>query len=287
MLGEGFEMGVSEIVIGHEGLIRIGIFAGVLTVMAIWESVTPKRMPRGSKRRRWMSNFGVLILNTVLARLLLPAAVLGAALFAGVQGWGLFNYFDVPFWLSTLVCVAALDLAIYLQHILFHAVPVFWCIHRMHHADLDFDVSTGGRFHPIEIVLSILIKCAVVVLLGAPVLTVVVFEVLLSTTSLFNHSNVQIPSGVDRSLRWLVVTPDMHRVHHSSEDDETNSNFGFNLPWWDRLLGTYRDQPRVEHQHMDIGIRTFRDPAHCQDLLGMLASPFLGDASGYAINRRS
>ena len=287
MLGEGFEMGVSEIVIGHEGLIRIGIFAGVLTVMAVWESVTPKRVPRGSKRRRWMSNFGVLILNTVLARLLLPAAAPGAALFAGVQGWGLFNYFDVPFWLSTLVCVAALDLAVYLQHILFHAVPVFWCIHRMHHADLDFDVSTGGRFHPIEIVLSILIKCAVVVLLGAPVLAVVVFEVLLSTTSLFNHSNVQIPSGVDRSLRWLVVTPDMHRVHHSSEDDETNSNFGFNLPWWDRLLGTYRDQPRVEHQHMDIGIRTFRDPAHCQDLLGMLASPFLRDASGYAINRRS
>lgn len=287
MLGEGFEMGVSEIVIGHEGLIRIGIFAGVLTVMAVWESVTPKRVPRGSKRRRWMSNFGVLILNTVLLRLLLPAAALGAAMFAGVQGWGLFNHFDVPFWLSTLVCVVALDLAIYLQHILFHAVPVFWCVHRMHHADLDFDVSTGGRFHPIEIVLSILIKCAVVVLLGAPVLAVVVFEVLLSTTSLFNHSNVQIPSGVDRSLRWLVVTPDMHRVHHSSEDDETNSNFGFNLPWWDRLLGTYRDQPRVEHQHMDIGIRTFRDPAHCQDLLGMLASPFLRDASGYAINRRS
>ena len=280
-------MRVGEIVVAHESLIRLGFFIMVLATMALWEVAAPKRALSVSKTRRWASNFGVLVVNAVLLRLLFPVAAVGAAVFASAQGYGLFNHLGAPYWLATLVCVIALDFAIYLQHLLFHAIPVLWRLHRMHHADLDFDVSTGGRFHPLEIILSMLIKLGAILFLGAPVLAVVMFEVLLSSTSLFNHSNVRIPSGLDRILRWLVVTPDMHRVHHSIDDDETNSNFGFNLPWWDRLLDTYRDQPRVGHQQMEIGIHTFRDPKHCRDLPGMLAIPFIGSVTGYAINRRS
>jgi sterol desaturase/sphingolipid hydroxylase (fatty acid hydroxylase superfamily) len=209
------------------------------------------------------------------------------ALFARDQGWGLLNHFDVAFAFAVVASVVALDFAIYLQHVMFHAVPALWRLHRMHHADLDFDVTTGARFHPIEIILSMLIKFAVIIVLGAPILAVVLFEVLLNATSMFNHSNVRIPLSLDRALRWLVVTPEMHRVHHSIEDDETNSNFGFNLPWWDRLCGTYRDQPRAGHEGMIIGIRTFRDVAQCDGLLRMLLMPFVGKVTGYAINRRT
>ena len=278
---------ISEIVATHESDIRLGCFLGVLVTMLIWEVVAPRRALRVSKTRRWLSNFGIVVLNTILLRVLFPAAAVGVALFASARGWGLFNHFDAPFWLATFACVVALDLVIYFQHVMFHAVSALWRVHRMHHADLDFDVSTGGRFHPIEIILSMLIKFAVIVTLGVPVLAVVVFEVLLNATSLFNHSNVRIPLGVDRCLRWIVVTPDMHRVHHSVADDETNSNFGFNLTWWDRLLGTYRRQPRARHEDMDIGILTFRDLKQCQDLPQMLQIPFMRGSPGYAINRRS
>lgn len=268
-------MDVSEIVIDSEASIRLGCFATVLIVMVLWELVAPRRALRVSKSRRWVSNFGVMVLNTVLVRLLFPAAAVGAALYAASRGWGLFNQFDTPLWLSTTLCVLALDIVIYFQHRLLHMVPILWRVHRMHHVDLDFDVSTGGRFHPLEIILSMLIKFAAVIALGVPVLAVVVFEVILSATSLFNHSNVRIPLGLDGCIRWAVVTPDMHRVHHSIEDGETNSNFGFNLPWWDRLLGTYQAQPRSGHEEMVIGIPKFRDPKQCQDLPRMLVIPFV------------
>jgi len=179
-----------------------------------------------------------------------------------------------------------MDLVIYLQHVMVHAVPLLWRLHRVHHADLDYDVTTGARFHPLEIILSLLIKFAVILLLGPPLVAVVIFEVLLNATAMFNHGNVSLPPAVDRWIRWLLVTPDMHRVHHSIEDDETNSNFGFNLPWWDRLLGTYRAQPRSGHQGMVIGIRTFRETRQCVSLPGMLKIPFSGGIQGYAINRR-
>ncbi|MGH8746250.1 MAG: sterol desaturase family protein, partial [Burkholderiales bacterium] len=192
-----------------------------------------------------------------------------------------------PYWFAVLASVVALDLVIYLQHVMLHAIPALWRLHRMHHADLDFDVTTGARFHPIEIALSTLIKFAAIVIIGAPVLAVVAFEVLLNATSMFNHGNVALAGNADRILRWLVVTPDMHRVHHSVEDDETNSNFGFNLPWWDRLFGSYRDQPRAGHEHMVVGIRSYRDASWCSWLPGMLAMPFHGRLKGYAINRRS
>ena len=278
---------MNTFVADHQLTIRLGFFFGVFAVMALWEWLAPRRALTVSKALRWTSNLGIVFLNTLLLRLLFGAAAVGVAQFARDQAWGLFNYFDMAFALTVVIAVVALDFAIYLQHVMFHAVPALWRLHRMHHADLDFDVTTGARFHPIEIILSMLIKFAIIIVLGAPVLAVVVFEVLLNATSMFNHSNVRIPRALDRALRWFVVTPEMHRVHHSIEDDETNSNFGFNLPWWDRLCGTYRDQPRAGHEAMTIGIRTFRDVAQCESLPRMLLMPFIGEVTGYAINRRT
>jgi sterol desaturase/sphingolipid hydroxylase (fatty acid hydroxylase superfamily) len=266
--------------------IRLGFFFGIFAVMALWELMAPRRILSVSKTIRWANNLGLVILNSFLLRLLFPAAAVGMAAFADTQGWGLFNYVEVPFLLAVLASVMTLDLIIYLQHVMVHAIPVLWRLHRVHHADLDFDVTTGARFHPLEIILSMLIKFAVILLLGPPLVAVVIFEIILNATSMFNHSNVRIPAVVDALLRLVVVTPDMHRVHHSIEDDETNSNFGFNLPWWDRLFGTYRSQPRAGHRRMTIGIRTFRETRWCSWLPGMLAIPFVGKVSDYAINRR-
>ena len=219
-------------------------------------------------------------------RLTFPVVAVGLALVAQERGWGLFNVLDVPAWVAFLVSVLALDLAIYLQHVMFHAVPALWRLHRMHHADLEFDVTTGLRFHPIEILLSMGIKLAVVAALGPPAVAVLVFEVLLNATAMFNHSNIRIPAAIDRLLRLIVVTPDMHRVHHSIHPSETNSNFGFNLPWWDRLLGTYRPQPLDGHEAMTIGIEQFRTRRDLW-LDRMLIQPALGPASGYPINREN
>jgi sterol desaturase/sphingolipid hydroxylase (fatty acid hydroxylase superfamily) len=254
--------------------------------MAAWEMAAPRRVLLHSKWVRWGNNLGLVFLNSFILRVLVPTAAVGMALFASEQGWGLFNYVEAPLWLAVLASVLILDFFIWLQHVMVHAIPLLWRLHRVHHADLDFDVTTGARFHTLEILLSMAIKFAVILLLGPPVVAVVIFEVLLNATSMFNHSNVRMPLGLDRVLRWFVVTPDMHRVHHSTEDDETNSNFGFNLPWWDRLFGTYRDQPRKGHEGMEIGIRSFREDKWCSWLPGMLTIPFVGKISDYAINRR-
>lgn len=277
---------MNDFVTQHEPTIRLGFFIGVFVVMALWELFAPRRTLTVPKAVRWANNIGLVVLNTVILRLIFPAAAVGMALFAQDHGWGVFNYFEVSMPVTIIVCVVALDLAIYLQHVMVHAVPALWRLHRVHHADLDFDVTTGTRFHPIEIMLSMLIKFALICVLGPPVVAVVIFEVLLNATSMFNHSNVRLPAGLDRVLRMLVVTPDMHRVHHSVEDDETNSNFGFNLSLWDRIFGTYRDQPRAGHEGMVIGIRTFRDEKLCERLPGMLRIPFIGKITDYAINRR-
>jgi sterol desaturase/sphingolipid hydroxylase (fatty acid hydroxylase superfamily) len=279
-------MGFDEFVLSNELPIRLGFFFGVFAVMALWEIVTPRRHPRTSKAVRWANNLGLVILNSFVLRLAFPAAAVGMALQADQQGWGLFNVIAAPYWAAMLLSVMALDFFIWLQHVMVHAIPVLWRLHRVHHADLDFDVTTGARFHTLEILLSMLIKFAVILLLGPPLAAVVVFEVILNATSMFNHGNVRLPPAFDRMLRLLVVTPDMHRVHHSVEDDETNSNFGFNLPWWDRLFGTYRAQPRGGHEAMTIGIRTFREDKWCSWLPGMLAIPFVGKVQDYAINRR-
>jgi len=270
----------------NEVPIRLGFFFGIFAIMALWELAAPRRLLTQSKAVRWTNNVGLVFFNSFLVRLVFPTAAVGMALFAREQGWGLLNYFQVPYALAVVAAVIALDFFIWLQHVMVHAVPVLWRLHRVHHADLDYDVTTGARFHPLEILLSMLIKFAVIAVMGPPVLAVILFEIILNATSMFNHSNVRIPVGIDRVLRMFVVTPDMHRVHHSVEDDETNSNFGFNLPWWDRLFGTYRDQPRGGHEAMTIGIRTFREGKWCSWITGMLAMPFVGKISEYAINRR-
>ena len=279
-------MHLDELIISYELGIRFGFFITVLGVMAMWEILAPRRTLNVSKSVRWMNNLGIVALNTIILRLIFPAAAVGMAALAETQGWGILNYIQSPIWLTVILSVIIMDAVIYFQHVLVHAVPILWRLHRVHHADLDFDVTTGSRFHPIEIILSLLIKFATIIVLGPPIIAVVIFEVLLNTTSMFNHANIRIPQSVDRLLRWFVVTPDMHRVHHSVEDDETNSNFGFNLPWWDRLFGTYRDQPRAGHKQMTIGISTFRDLSHCTWLPGMLRLPFIGKISNYTINRR-
>jgi sterol desaturase/sphingolipid hydroxylase (fatty acid hydroxylase superfamily) len=277
---------LNDFILGNEMPIRLGFFFGVFGIMALWEWISPRRQLWTSKTVRWANNLGLVFFNSFVLRLVFPAAAVGMAVFASEQGWGLFNYMAAPFWLAVLASVVILDFFIWLQHVMVHAVPVLWRLHRVHHADLDFDVTTGARFHTLEILLSMLIKFAVIMLLGPPLVAVVIFEVVLNATSMFNHGNVRIPAGLDRLLRLVVVTPDMHRVHHSVEDDETNSNFGFNLPWWDRLFGTYRAQPRAGHEAMTIGIRTFREDKWCSWLPGMLAIPFVGRVRDYAINRR-
>lgn len=277
----------NNFILEHEVPIRLGFFFGVLLLVALWEIGSPRRLLSQPKVLRWSHNLGLTFLNSLLLRLLFPAAAVGVAVFAGQQGWGLFNYYHLPLLLSATVSVILLDGIVYLQHVMVHAIPLLWRLHRVHHADLDFDVTTGARFHPLEIIFSMLIKFAAILLLGPPVLAVVIFEILLNATSMFNHGNLRLPVKVDRVLRLFVVTPDMHRVHHSIEDDETNSNFGFNLPWWDRLFGTYKAQPDAGHEGMTIGIDRFRDPTKVERLPGMLLLPFSGHSTGYTINRRN
>ncbi len=276
----------NEFVLGHELSIRLGFFFGIFALMAVWEVIAPRRALTVSKAVRWFNNLGIVFLNSLLLRLLFPAAAVGMASFSGDHGWGLFNFFHPPYWSAVVLSVIALDFAIYLQHVMVHAVPILWRLHRVHHADPDYDVTTGARFHPIEIILSLFIKFAAIMVFGPPLAAVVIFEVLLNATAMFNHGNVRMPLQIDKALRWLVVTPDMHRVHHSTEDDEANSNFGFNLPWWDRLFGTYRTQPRAGHEDMTIGIHKYRKPKQVTWLPGMLVLPFIGRVTGYAINRR-
>ena len=277
-------MSITETIFAAEPQLRLGVFLGVLAIMALWELLAPRRRRDIPRVIRWSNNLALVVIDTIVLRLTFPILAVGLAIMAQERGWGLFNIVEVPAWVAVLASVIILDLVIYLQHVMFHAVPALWRLHRMHHADLDFDVTTGLRFHPIEIVLSMGIKLAIVLVLGPPAVAVLIFEVLLNATAMFNHSNVRLPLGVDKVLRLVMVTPDMHRVHHSILPQETNSNFGFNLPWWDRLLGTYRAQPAAGHDAMTIGIEQFRTPRD-QWLDRMLVQPVKGPASGYPINR--
>jgi len=275
MEGKMIEGGGQQNIMVNEIAIRFGFFFGILVLMAIWELLAPRRALTASKTVRWFSNLGIVLLDTAVVRLVFPIMAVGMAHLGQEHDWGLLNNVEIPYWLAVVVGVVVFDLAIYLQHLMFHALPVLWRLHMMHHADPDFDVTTGLRFHPIEILLSMGIKVAVVATLGPPALAVLIFEVLLNATSMFNHGNIRIFPGIDRVLRLLVVTPDMHRVHHSVLPREGNKNFGFNLPWWDRLLGTYRDQPVAGHEGMTIGLTQFRD-AKFLFLPWMLALPFIG-----------
>ena len=268
-----------------ENIIRISATIFVLCIMAVWEILAPKRDLTTAKNRRWTTNLTLIGLDTLLVKFLLPITVIQIAMAAQQSNWGLFNQIDLPPVLTLFLSVLALDLAIYLQHLMFHAVPLFWRLHMVHHADLDIDVTTGLRFHPLEIILSIFIKIAVVAALGPPVVAVLVFEILLNGTAMFNHSNVALPKRFDRWLRLLVVTPDMHRVHHSVIIQETNSNFGFNFPWWDRLFGTYCSQPARGHQGMTIGLSQFRKSGEL-GLGKILLLPFYGKPGDYSLSQQ-
>ncbi|MBN1102124.1 MAG: sterol desaturase family protein [Deltaproteobacteria bacterium] len=276
---------MSSLVVKHEATIRMAFFVGIFLLVAVVELLFPRRTLTTSKASRWFANIGIVFINTFLLRLLFPVTAVGMAAWAQQKGWGLFNHADLPYALEVALSVAALDFVIYLQHAMFHAIPTLWRLHMMHHADMDFDLTTGTRFHPVEIFISMLIKVSAITLLGAPALGVILFEILLNGTAMFNHGNFFLPPGLDRVLRLIVVTPDMHRVHHSVFPNETNSNFGFNLPWWDRLMGTYKAQPSRGHLDMTIGLNQFRDPSRL-GLGRLLVLPFVGKQGAYAMGRR-
>lgn len=261
--------------------IRVPAFLLLLVGLSTWELIQPRRRLTVHQGKRWANNLGLLVLNTVGVRSLLPLTAAATAALALEHGWGVLNHVDWPDWFEVIVTVMIMDLAIYLQHVLFHAVPVLWRLHLVHHADLDCDVTTGVRFHPLEMLLSALIKIGVVAALGPSVVGVVLFETLLNTTSMFNHSNIRLPIKVDQWLRWFVVTPDMHRVHHSTQRHEAGSNFGFNMPWWDYVLGTYLPQPEAGHDAMSMGVVGLQEERMVERLPGMLSLPFQSAASDH------
>lgn len=280
-------MTIDEVIMTYEKEIRMGFFFGMIAVIGLWELVAPKRKLTVSKAVRWANNLGLVFFNSFIVRLVLPMAAIGVAVKAEENGWGLFNNIEMPVWLAAVLAIVIMDFVIYLQHVMVHAIPLLWRLHRVHHADPDYDLTTGSRFHTLEIFLSMGIKFCTIILLGPAVFAVVIFEVILNATAMFNHGNIHLPKNVDKLLRLFLVTPDMHRVHHSVEDDETNSNFGFSLPWWDRLFGTYRDQPRGGHEAMKIGIRSYSSSKDVSWISGMLTLPFKGKVSDYVINRRN
>src|SRR2546421_6156618 len=269
----------------HPALLRLATFLAVFAAVAVWELAAPRRKPAFERGARWPHNLGLLALDAIVLRLAAPGAAVAVAMTAQAAGWGLLNATALPVWLAVVLGLVLLDLAIYFQHVMFHAVPALWRLHRVHHADLDFDVTTGARFHPIEILISTAVKCAAIAALGAPVISVFVFEILLNATAMFNHANASLPQRLERWLRWLVVTPDMHRVHHSVRYEESSSNFGFNLPWWDRLFGTYRAQPRLGHAAMTIGVDAFRSSQELR-LDRLLVQPLRDTPGQYPITRR-
>jgi sterol desaturase/sphingolipid hydroxylase (fatty acid hydroxylase superfamily) len=258
----------------NELQIRLSFFIGILTIIALWEVLFPRRKLQYSKFIRWYSNIGISFLSSFLMRLIFPLLAVEFAILATSYNWGLFYILNFSHWLLIPISVLLLDFVIYMQHRLFHKVPLLWRLHKMHHSDLDYDVTTAIRFHPIEIMLSMFIKIAMILLFGVPVLAVIIFEILLNGMALFNHGNIYIPPRIDKFLRLFVVTPDMHRVHHSLVTKETHSNFGFNFPWWDRFFHTYIDQPEKNHTSMTIGIPEFRKKKYLH-IYWLLAQPFI------------
>jgi sterol desaturase/sphingolipid hydroxylase (fatty acid hydroxylase superfamily) len=274
-----------DLIAQNEASIRLAAFVGIFLTVACLEALFPRRDRSLTRRKRWAENLGLVAVSTILLRISMPLGAVAASVWVVQNGWGIFSLTHLPFWLEILLCIFLLDFIIYLQHVMFHAVPVLWRLHMVHHADLDFDLTTGIRFHPIEIIISMVIKLSSIAVLGAHPLAVVLFEILLNGTAMFNHANLFLPISFDHYLRLLLVTPDMHRVHHSVFPSETNTNFGFCLPWWDRLMGTYRPQPSKGHVDMTIGLNQFRDPTR-QNLIWMLTAPFTAKQGSYAIGRR-
>lgn len=257
-----------------EHMFRISFFAGVFLIIAIWEYTAPRRRLTVSKSQRWFNNLFIISLNPLIIHLLFPIVPVGMAFLAQKNGWGLLNNIPIPGWLAVTASIVLLDFVVYFQHVIFHAVPLLWRLHMVHHTDMDIDLTTGLRFHPVEIILSTILKLGVIAVLGLPLAAVIAFEIILNCMAMFNHGNILLPASIDRILRFMLVTPDMHRVHHSVITHETNSNYGFNIAWWDRICGTYRSQPAEGHDAMTIGLARFRDPQKLK-LIRLLTLPFL------------
>lgn len=269
---------MAEGLAAQEGTLRLGVFLAVLAVMAAWELAAPLRRAEVPRVIRWSNNIALVALDTAIVRLMFPLAAVGVAAWAESAGFGIMHWLALPGWVAVPLAMVALDLAIWAQHVLFHKVPWLWRLHRVHHADTHFDVTTGVRFHPVEIVVSMAIKMALVAALGAPVLAVLLFEVMLSAGALFTHANLSLPARLDSALRRVIVTPDMHRIHHSVHHVETDSNYGFNLSVWDRLFGTYRAHPQDGQTGMAIGIGQFRDAREAW-IDRLLTQPFRGSTT--------
>ncbi len=276
----------SEFVTNHEATIRLSFFIGILCTMGLWELIAPARKSVIAKSTRWFNNLGLVVIDTIMLRFLFPAAAVGLAVIAQNQNAGLLNNLELSLTASTVIAVVLLDLVIYLQHVMFHALPILWRLHQVHHADLDYDVTTGTRFHPIEIVISMLIKVGAIFLIGPPVVAVILFEIILNACAMFNHGNVRLPLWLDKIIRVLLVTPDMHRVHHSTIVNEANSNFGFSLSVWDRFFGTYRAEPKLGQLDMDIGVSYSREPKQVTWLTGLLMMPFRSNKGNYDVSHR-
>lgn len=264
---------MDSLIADTESSLRLGVFLSFFVVLALLELVIPRRKLRYSKLQRWASNIGLSIFNTVFLRLVIPIAGVGTALLASDKGWGLLNHVELPLWLSTIVFLLIFDVTIYWQHRIYHRVPVLWRFHRMHHTDMDYDFTTGSRFHPVSILISTLIKGGLIFLMGPPAIAVVLAEVILNATSMFNHSNIKLPDWLDQRLRKVIVTPDMHRIHHSVERSEHDRNFGFNLSCWDRIFSSYLDRAEKDQTEMDIGIRGFQDKKSL-NMFTLLFQPF-------------
>lgn len=263
-----------DYLVENEAQVRASIFIIVLSVMWLSQSLWPRRVFKIKPSVRWFNNMALVFLNSFVVRLIFPAATIGVASWALEQQWGLFSNINWPWYIELILAIVLLDLIIYWQHRLFHKVPLLWALHKVHHVDQDIDVTTGSRFHTIEIILSLLIKFFFVCLLGPSLLAVILFEIILNACAMFNHANVKLPLALDRVLRWVLVTPDMHRVHHSNIGSETNKNFGFNITWWDKLFGSYQDQPSLGHDKMNIGVQGYEDLKQTQYLPYMLLLPF-------------
>lgn len=269
---------LENFILNQESWIRLSVFLGVFAAMALWELASPKRGCAATRSQRWPGNVGIVVLDAILLKLVFPTAAVGAALWAEGSQIGLMRVIDVPRAIAAVLCVILLDGAVYAQHVLTHKVPILWRLHRVHHADTGFDVSTALRFHPLEVLLSMAIKMGVVVALGAPAPAVVVFEALLNGSAMFNHGNVRLPKALDGILRTVIVTPDTHRIHHGADPAETNSNYGFCLSVWDRLFGTYMETPRPGGDGMVVGLEYFREPEQLR-LDKMLIQPFKSEGA--------
>lgn len=266
---------LEKYIIENEPIIRLIFFFGIFFTMSILEYIIPKRKLLLSKFKRWANNISLVFLNSLLLRIFFPTAAIGISFYANNNNIGLFNFFELPFISAVILSILLLDLIIYTQHRLFHTIDFFWKFHKVHHSDMDYDLTTGFRFHPIEILLSMLIKILFILILGVPVVAVLIFEVILSTLSVFNHSNIHLPKKVDHILKYFIVTPDIHRIHHSIYSDELNSNYGFNLTLWDKLFNTYKESPKDSYTTMTIGLKNIQDENKTVSLLSILKLPFV------------